>query len=105
VDIRTIATNSPLGQEAQTDYRGTNAPDSILIVLADGRIISIGQHDGYGPDHIVVHGPDMETLLDMPLSMPVLEPELHGWDAVLGAPLGGHDAPAGAGEGVEASRG
>lgn len=66
MDIRTISVSSPLGQEAQTDYRGTNAPDSILIALADGRIVTIS-HNEDGRDHIVVHGPDMETLLDIPL--------------------------------------
>ena len=75
MDIRSISVNSPMGQEAQTDYRGTNAPEGILISLADGRIITIGPVDGYA-DRIVVHGPDMETLMDVPLPG---EPALAGY--------------------------
>lgn len=109
MDIRTIAINSPMGQESQTDFRGTNVPSSILIALADGRIITVGPVDGYG-DRIVVHGPDMETLMDVALPNEATAGALStaGFaDAIaaFGAAVRGEDSPAGAGEEVQATRG
>lgn len=60
IEIRTIALASRQGMDQQTDYR-VDCPESIIVALGDGRLITI---DGM---HIVVHGPDMETLLDRPL--------------------------------------
>lgn len=64
IEIRTVAVATVKGDsfdnEAQTDYRGA-CPNSVIVVLGDGRLITING------EHIVVHGPDMETLLDVPL--------------------------------------
>lgn len=99
MDIDTIAVSGPDGLEAQTDYRGPEAPDGILIALADGRVITIGHADGYAPDMLIVHGPDMETLLRIPL------PEAIRWPLVEQALADALDSPAGAGDLVEADRG
>lgn len=68
MDIRTVSIQRPdvYDAEEQIDYRGTVLPHGLLIALADGRIITVGPVDGY-EDRIVVHGPDMETLLDLPI--------------------------------------
>ncbi len=117
MDIRSIALDGPLGLEAQTDYRGDAAPGGILIALADGRIITIGHLDGYPPDMIVVHGPDMETLLRIPVPDPIRWPVVEAaeaearadWSSVPRKSLDPSDdytdSPAGAGDQVEADRG
>lgn len=59
MNIHTVAVG-----EQQIEFRGTG-PDSIIIALADGRLITI--HKDITEDVITVHGPDMETLLETAL--------------------------------------
>lgn len=106
IDIRTVSIARPSGLEQQIDFRGDDLPHGILIQLADGRIITIATADGH--DEITVHGPDMETLVRLPLpgAGQILTVPTAGGSTdlgLLGIEL--HDSPAGAGHSVEADRG
>lgn len=93
MDIRSIITSAPASlprvderDEVQQDYRGT-LPDSLMVVLDDGRIICIGQRDGYLPDRIWVMGPDGDDLAEWWLPEPAVNEPLYQPDGTSSALL------------------
>lgn len=92
MQVRTIAFD-----DQQTDF-GKDGPQAITIVLDDGRMITISTTI-YGFEVLSVYGPDADTLLEQ-----VLPPALH-FTAEQAERAAAFDAPAGAGDSVEADRG